>query len=102
SSISSAVKADMYDASDGLLVQLAARNEGVRKLLQEVGAIYDVLTGLDNTDASEFNAFTGGAPVRTGGYSFTVIMIYIVLFVAGFLLFYHSQTSKHRWSAFKV
>lgn len=102
SSISSAVKADMYDASDGLLVQLAARNEGVRKLLQEVGAIYDVLTGLDNTDASEFNAFTGGTPVRTGGYSFTVIMIYIVLFVAGFLLFYHSQTSEHRRSAFKV
>lgn len=102
SSISTIVKYDMYDQTDSFLVNLAANNEGVRKLLEEVGAIYDALTGVDNVDASEMNAFDGSAPVRQGGYSFTITMIYIVLFIGGFFLFYKIQTNRDRWNHAKA
>ena len=95
--ISTQAKMGMYDESDGWLVQLAGSNPAIQRVLQTVGNIYDTLTGTSTvTVDSNVNTFTDPThPVVVHtGVPFSVTMLYLVLFVAGFLLFYHTRNAQ--------
>lgn len=95
SAISTAAKSGMY-GSQSILVQLAQSNEGVRIALQEIGAIYDTLTGVSGAPATGYDPFTGTAS-SGGTQSFSFTMLYLVVFLAGSLLFFSARRFTGHW-----
>lgn len=92
SSISMAAKLGMDAAgsSSGWLVQQAATNPGLAKILEDVGAVYDFLTGQTVVVNEISDPFTGAPGVGTTTMTFSFMTMYLILFIAGSLLFYFS------------
>lgn len=102
--ISTAAKNQMYDGTNGWLVKLAANNAGFRKILEEIGTIYDTLTGVEVVEQSGMHdPFDGSAIPGGRHYHFSITMIYLVFFIAGSLLCYNVWKSRgQHWSKLKT
>lgn len=101
SSISTALKTGMYDDSSGILIKLAASNGTIADLLEELGAIYDALSGTNNAAISSYDPFEGGVPTKVSGFNFSIVMLYMAMFIIGFLLWYRFEDMSDRMTRVK-
>ena len=97
SEIAAAAKSGMYNSSDSYLVKLAVDHPPVQKMLTSLGKLYDTLAGgwwssnVTLTDAFEPSQTT----VHRYHFSFTTL--YLLLFIAWFLLAYNMLQRTGRW-----
>ena len=85
------------------LVNAASHNEGLRQILAAVGDLYDVLSGrkTKTTTVDMVDPFTGVH--QTQQVDFMIVIMYVVFFIAGVLLFFNRYKQNHMfWSKTKV
>lgn len=90
------------DYANHWLVDMAASNDGLRKILHSVGSIYDALAGNGAaTNVTMSDPFTGGS--HTQSVNFSIVILYVALFIGGALLFYNQYKNNGKfWSKGKV
>ena len=85
------------------LVDAAAHNAGLRRILSDVGYVYDVLSGRQTNTANVdmVDPFTGQH--QTQQVDFMIVVLYVAFFIAGALLFFNRYKQNHMfWSKTKV
>ena len=84
------------------LVDMARRSPAIKKMFGALGQIYDIFAGHGSSSEVDLtDPFSG--EVKTQTVNFSVVILYLALFIGGTLLFYSQYKKKKQlWSRTKI